>query len=123
MKRRASRFRKILKFALLSVIMTVMLCVIFALIVQFLHIEEGTARTVVFGIMIFSVFVGAFLLEKSVRRSGLVNGFLTAVAYFIALVLISVISKGKISFSLDDFARFAVLAASGMLGGIVGVNM
>ena len=122
MKRRASRFRKILKFALLSVIMTVILCVVFAVMVRFLHIEAGTARTAVFVIMIFSVLAGAFLLAKSVRRSGLVNGFLMAAAYFIALVLISVILKGKFSFSLDSFTQFVVLAAAGMLGGIVGVN-
>ena len=122
MKNRASKFRKILKFALLSLILTVILCTVFALIVHIWRIEEGTARTVVFWIMIFSVLVNAFLLAKSMRRAGLVNGFLMSVIYFIILMLISVILGGKI-FSFDSFMRFVVFAAAGMLGGIIGVNL
>ena len=122
MKHRTSKSGKTLKFALLSLILTVILCAIFALIVHFGNIEESMARTVVFGIMIFSVLVGAFLLAKSKRRSGLVNGLLMSVVYFIVIMLISAILGGKV-FSLDSLSRFAVLAAAGMLGGIVGVNM
>jgi len=121
-KNRASRFSKTLKFAILSLILTVILCSIFALIVHFWHIEESTAKTVVFGIMIFSVLAGAFLLAKSRRRAGLVNGLLMSVVYFIVIMLISAILGGKV-FSLDSLSRFAVLAAAGMLGGIAGVNM
>lgn len=123
MKHRASTGGKVLKFALLSVIVTIILCLIFAFAVYFLGIDEGLAQTVVFGIMIFSVFIGAFFLAKCLSRSGLLNGFLMAVFYFVMIVLISVALNGKISFGFSGFMRFIVLSATGMLGGILGVNL
>ena len=123
MKHRVSKGGGVLRLALVSVIITVILCAVFSVMVYFLNIEESTARTVVFGIMIFSVLASAFLLAKSKRRAGLVNGLLMSVVYFLVLMIISAVVKGKISFGMNGFLRFVVLAAAGMLGGILGVNL
>lgn len=123
MKHRVSKGGGVLRLALVALIMTVILCAVFSAIVYFLNIGENAAQAVVFGIMILSVLVSAFLLAKSKRRAGLVNGLLMSVVYFLVLTIISTVARGKISFGMNGFLRFVVLAAAGMLGGILGVNM
>ena len=123
MKHRASKGGNGLKFALLSLIITVILCAVFAAIISSFKISGGAARIVVFLIMIVSVLPVAFLFAKSRGRKGLLNGFFMATAYFIALILLSVALKGKLHSATDTALRFIVIAAAGMLGGILGVNL
>ena len=123
MKHNVSRGGKLSKFTLLSVILTVILCMIFAVMVSFWQIEEGVARAVVFGIMIFTVLLAAFFFAKSRKRNGLLNGFFMATAYFAALIIVSAILNGKLPLGIDTVWRFVVIAAAGMFGGILGVNL
>ena len=122
MKNRIAEFGKISKCALLSLVVTVILCGIFALAVHLWQIEESTARTVVFAMVIVSVIFGGFVLAKNIGHAGLLNGLLMSVIYFFALFLLSLII-GDSSFSgVADITRFITIMASGMLGGILGVN-
>ena len=65
MKNKIAEFGKISKCVLLSLITTVILCGIFAAAVCLWQIDEGTARIVIFAIMIVSVLFGAFVLAKN----------------------------------------------------------
>ena len=115
-------FKKAVKCALLSFVVTVLLGGILAVFVYFLQIEEDTAKIIIFAIMIASVIFGGFVLAKNIGGRGLLNGLLMATVYFATLLLLSFVLKGKISVKMQDITRFITLAASGMLGGILGVN-
>ena len=119
---KASELGKISRCALLSIVVTVMLCGIFAVAVYLWQIDEGIAQIAVFAIMIVSVLFGAYVLAKNITHSGLINGLIMSIMYFLALYAVSFILSGRISFAAGDLARFITVAASGMLGGILGVN-
>ena len=123
MGKRITEFGKISKCVLLSLIVTVILCGIFALAVYLWQIEESTARIVVFAFMIVSVLFGAYVLAKNLEHSGLINGLIMALGYFAVIMLLSLIVCGRISFGIRDITRLVTIAASGMLGGILGINM
>ncbi|MBR4173386.1 MAG: TIGR04086 family membrane protein [Clostridia bacterium] len=115
-------FKKASKCALLSLVVTVLLGGILAFFVYFLQIEEATAKMIIFAIMIVSVLFGGFVLAKNISGKGLLNGLLMSVIYFAILLLLSFMLNGKMAIKVSDITRLVTLAASGMLGGILGVN-
>ena len=122
MKQKISEFGKISKCVLLSFITTLILCGLFSVAVSIWDIEESTAKTVVFAMMAVSVIFGAFVLAKNIEHSGLLNGLIMAVFYFAVIMLLSLIINGKSAFGATHITKFITIAASGMLGGILGVN-
>ena len=122
MGKRITEFGKISKCVLLSLITTVILCGIFAVAVCLWQIEESTARIVVFSFMIVSVLFGAYVLAKNLEHSGLFNGLIMSLGYFLVILLLSFLVSGRISLSIKDIARLVTIAAAGMLGGILGIN-
>lgn len=122
MEKKIAEFGKISKCVLLSLIVTIMLCGIFALLVYLWQIEESTARVVGFAFMLVSVLFGAYVLAKNVEHSGLLNGLIMALEYFLVILFLSFLINGRISISVRDITRLVTVAASGMLGGILGIN-
>lgn len=115
-------FKKVLKCVLLSFVMTILLGGILAFIVYFWQIEEPTAKIIIFAAMIVSVLFGSFVLAKNIEGKGLINGLLMAVIYFLVILIISFILNGRLSFGVREITRLVTLSASGMLGGILGIN-
>ncbi|MCR4692436.1 MAG: TIGR04086 family membrane protein [Firmicutes bacterium] len=122
MGKRITEFSKISKCVLLSLIVTVILCGIFALAVYLWQIEESTARIVVFAFMIVSVLFGAFVLAKNLEHSGLLNGLIMAFGYFLVISILSFAAGKGISLGVRDITRFVTITAAGMLGGVLGIN-
>lgn len=122
MRKRIAEFGKISKCVLLSFITTVILCGLFAAAVCIWQIDEGTARIVIFLVMIVSVLFGAFVLAKNLEHSGLLNGLIMALIYFGVILLMSFILNGRFFSGIRDLTRLVTISASGMLGGILGIN-
>jgi len=121
-RKKIAEFSKISKCVLLSFILTIILCGLFAAAVCLWQIDEGTARIVIFAIMIVSVLFGAFVLAKNLEHSGLLNGLIMALVYFGVILLMSFILNGRIFVGIRDLTRLITISASGMLGGILGIN-
>lgn len=115
-------FRKLLKAVLLSLIISVVLVGLFSVIVYFTDISDRAVSGTIFVFSAVSVFMGALVLAKNVDRGGLANGLLTAVGYFAVLTAICFAVNGSVSPDLHNILRFAACAASGMLGGVIGIN-
>ena len=114
--------KKVLKCVLLSFVVTVILGGILAFFVYFWQVQEATVKITVFAIMIISVLFSGFVLAKNLERNGLFNGLLMGLIYFGAILVLSFILNGKISFGMANITRLVTVAAAGMLGGIIGIN-
>ena len=114
--------KKVLKCTLLSFVVTVLLGGILAFFVYFCSIQESTAKIIIFAIMVISVLFSGFVLSKNLERNGLFNGLLLGLCYFGAILILSFILNGKISFGMANITRLITVAAAGMLGGIIGIN-
>ena len=115
-------FKKVLQCVLLAFVVTLILCGILAFLVFYLPIEEQTARTVIFAMMIVSVLFSGFVLAKNVSKNGLLNGLLMALIYFLAVFLVTLAVNGKTAVGVSEITRLITLSAAGMLGGILGIN-
>ena len=99
-----------------------LLVIITALIYYFADINEHLLNIILFAIIVISVFSGGWISAKKSGQHGLINGLFCAVVYFIIILAISFIINKQISFTPHLTSMLLAGLASGMLGGILGIN-
>lgn len=115
-----SRAVYVLKALVISYVITLFLL----LIVSFAMHQTGMGGTAVsvavVAITVFSVFIGSFYLGKHVEQKRFIWGLTAAMVYFIVYILISLIVKGDSPVDFLEYGKkLLVIAASGMLGGML----
>ena len=114
--------RKIFTGAFLSLLISMLLVCLLAVIVYFSNISDRTVSAVIFAISVVSVFFGALILAKNITSRGLLNGLAVAGVYFAVLFVVSLLVNGTVSPSLSNILRLLSILASGGLGGVLGIN-
>ncbi len=113
---------KILKGSAISVVATLILLIIFALVLTYTNINENTMPTVVIIITGLSILIGSQIATRNIKKNGIINGALVGIIYIICIYLLSSIVTRN--FSLNNYAiiMIATSVLIGGLGGIIGVN-
>ena len=90
---------KILKGSALSIIITIVALVIFALVLAYTNTPENVVVPVIIAIAGISILIGSIFCSVKIRKQGLINGGLVGLIYVaIIYILSSIIDK---DFSLD----------------------
>lgn len=113
----------ILGGALLSISITLILILVFALFIRYFDISNNWIFPVNQVIKIISLFIGIIVALKKLKNKGLMNGILIAITYFILSYLIFSILQGKFSISLNNLYDFILTMLMGGLIGIIVVNI
>lgn len=112
----------IVRSAVISLIITMIAFLIFALLLYTTELSDSAISNIVFVITVLAVSAGGFFSARNAEKSGFLHGGTVAVVYFAILFVCSlVINKGSV-FNLTMLIRFAGCIAAGMLGGIIGIN-
>jgi len=114
--------KKIFIGTFLSLLISLILVCILAVVVYFSNISDRTISRVIFWVSCLSVFVGAIILAKNIESRGLLNGLLVAGVYFAILLVVSMLANGKVALSMGNILRLLSILASGGLGGVLGIN-
>ena len=115
-------FSSIIKAAALSVIVSLVGALIFALVLSFTNLDGGVIKTVNQFIKILAVFLGCFFFIKD--NAGLFKGLISgAVSAFITYLIFSLVSGVGIKFGLEFFIDLAFTAVIGAISGIIAVNV
>lgn len=114
--------KSILKGTVFSLMLTIILVIIIAIISYFFNISDKLLSALLFLTSIISVFFGAIFVSKTTGQKGLVHGLFLALGYFLVLFCASAITKKQFDISMGLFTMFLADIASGLLGGILGVN-
>lgn len=114
--------KKIFTGTFLSLLISLVLVCILAVIVYFSNISDRAVSGVIFLVSCLSVFLGALILAKNIESRGLLNGIILAGVYFAVLLVVSLLVNGRISVSVNNILRLLSILASGGLGGVLGIN-
>ena len=114
---------KIIKWSLISIIISATLLTIYAAILAYTNISENTIIPVLFTITGISILIGSVMSSKTIKKQGILNGGLVGGIYVIVLYLISSIFTGNFSLDIHSILMIVIGVISGMVGGIVGVNL
>ena len=112
----------IFKGCLFSLISTLILVFLVSLLYYFSNVSDNIINIILFSITVISVFLGGLITAKKAESKGLVYGLCSSVAYFIIFFAFSIIINKQANFTPHFLSMLFAGLASGMLGGIVGVN-
>lgn len=119
---KSNSFMKIIKGSIISIVISIILLFIFAIILTYTNVSESVMVPVIICITAVSILIGGVICSSNIRKNGLFNGGLVGVIYILVLYLISSFITGKFNFSTYSIIMILVSIASGALGGIFGVN-
>ena len=113
---------QILKGIGISLVTTLILLVIFALILTYTQVEEKTINPVIIIITALSILIGSSIVNIKIKKNGLINGAIIGGAYMLIIYLISSILNWKFGLNAQSIIMIVVGVIFGILGGILGVN-
>lgn len=113
---------RIIKGSLLSIIVSVIFLIIFAMLLTYTSLSENTITPVILTIVGFSILLGSYLSTKKIDKKGILNGAMVGIIYMLILYIISSIIFMDFSIDASSIIMIACGIIAGVIGGIVGVN-
>ena len=111
------------KGSIVSIITSLILLFIFALILTFTNISESTINPVIIVISGISILLGSSISTLKIRKNGLLNGGLVGLIYILTIYLLSSLTGSGFNINIYSIIMSIVSIIAGMLGGIIGVNL
>ena len=114
---------RIIKGSVFSILITLILLFIYAILLTSTNIPESTMSVVVITITGISILIGSSIRSFKIKKRGIVNGGLVGLIYIITIYLISSIALMGFSMNITSIIMLIVAIVIGMIGGIIGVNL
>lgn len=113
----------VIKGSIIAIIISLILLTIYGAILSFTNVSETTMVPVVITISGISILIGSSLSSIKIKRQGLLNGALVGIIYMLVIYVISSICISSFSLNLQSIIMMLVSGITGMIGGIIGVNV
>lgn len=114
---------KVIKGSAIAIILTLIFLSIYAALLSATNMSETTMVPVVLVITGISILIGSSMSTVSIKSQGMLNGFLVGLIYMAVLYIISSIMLVGFEFNLNSVIMLIVGAVTGMIGGVIGVNI
>ena len=114
---------RIIKGSVFAIILSIVFLLIYALVLTYTDISESTIIPVVTVIVGISILIGSMVSVRKIRKNGLLNGGIVGLIYVIALYITSSMCLVGFSLTLNSLIVLIVGILTGMIGGIIGVNL
>ena len=114
---------KIIKGSIISIICSIFLLILYALILTYTNVSESTIVPVTIIITCFSIFLGSFIVAGKIQKNVLINGGLVGLIYVLFIYLLSSLMLYGFSLNINSIIMLVCSIIFGMLGGVLGVNL
>lgn len=112
-----------IKGSIISIILSLIFLSIYAMILAFTSISENTIVPVVLVITGISILIGSSISTINIKKQGLINGSLIGLIYMVFIYFLSSIIFTGFTLNLNSIIMIIVGIVTGMIGGIIGVNI
>ncbi len=118
LKNNKNNYLKILSGVAVSVSVTLILILLFAVYIRFVGIDDKFIFPINQVIKVISLFLGVFVCLKGNKEKGLIKGLILGFAYYLISYILFAILQGSISFGWSNFYD---LILTTLMGGIIGL--
>lgn len=118
-----NRFMNIFKGTMISFIFTLVLLFIFAIVLTYTNVQEITIPSVIVIITVISILLGSSIATIKIKKNGIVNGGIVGLSYIAIIYVISSCVHTGFALSISSLIMIVFAILSGIVGGIVGVNI
>lgn len=121
---KSNTFFNILQGIVISLIFTLICLFIFSCLLVYTDISESLIQPVVIVVTGVSILIGSSIGNRKANKNGILNGALVGIMYILILYIISsIINDGNFALGTQSFIMIAVGLVTGIIGGIIGVNI
>ena len=103
-------------------IMLIFLCLT-SVIFAYTNIEDRHLKTFVFGVVLLSNLLGSTLFLRKVKEKGLIYGGIFGIVFCLMLYLVTSLIFNNFSITNTLGIYLAICILSGIIGGVIGVNI
>lgn len=114
---------RIVKGTVTSIIITLILLLIFAFLLTYTPIQESVINPVIIVITGISLLIGSSISTLKIKKNGLINGGVVGLIYILLIFLASSVTGSGLNINLMSIIMIIGSIVSGMIGGIIGVNL
>lgn len=114
---------KIIKGSIISIILSMIFMMFYAILLSNTNISEDTMETVLIIISGISILIGSSLSTKKLKKHGMLNGGIVGLIYMIFLYILSSIILMNFKLNSNTIIMFATGVLTGMIGGVIGINV
>lgn len=114
---------RVIKGSIFAIIITAMFLLIYAILLTSTNIPETTIKVVVITVSGISILIGSSVSSFKIKKNGIVNGALVGMIYIFTIYLLSSAIFVGFSLNLSSIIMIVVSILTGMIGGIIGVNL
>lgn len=114
---------KIIKGTVISIILSLILLTIYAVLLSYTSISENTMVPVIITITGISILIGSSVSSMHIKKQGMLNGALVGLIYMLTIYILSSIFLSSFELTVNSIIMIAVGIGTGMIGGVIGVNM
>lgn len=122
-KEKNNNMVKIIKGSIIAMIITIIALTVYAAILAYTSVSETTMVPVVLTITGISILIGSSMSSISIKKQGIMNGGFVGLIYIIFLYVLSSIVSVGFELNMNAIIMLIVAILTGMIGGIIGVNM
>ena len=114
---------KIIKGTVISIILSLILLTIYATLISYTSVSENTMVPVIITITGISILIGSSISSMHIKKQGMLNGALVGLIYMLTIYILSSIVLSSFELTLNSIIMILVGIGTGMVGGVIGVNM
>lgn len=118
-----SKIYNIFRGSLVAILITIISLLIFSILLTHTNISEKSIVPVITIITAVSILTGSILSVSKIENRGFFNGALVGLTYILAIYILSSIINKNFAINLNSLILISSAVISGMMGGIIGVNM
>ena len=122
-KERNNKLLRLIKGAIISILLTIILLTIYAALLSFTNVSENTMVPVVLIITGISILIGSSISSINIKKQGMLNGGLVGLIYVLFIYIVSSTFLIGFEINFNSILMIAIGIVTGMIGGIIGVNM
>ncbi len=118
-----NNYISILKGSILAIVITIVCLTIYAALLTYTAISENTIVPVVLVVSGISILIASSISTRKLKKRGMINGGIIGLIYILAIYLLSGILSAEFSLNTNSILMIIVCIITGMIGGIIGINM
>lgn len=111
------------KFLILSYTIAIILLSLSATLFAYTNINDNLINIFVFVIIVITNLLGSLFLSRKIKKRGLITGLLFGIIYFLIIYLMTSIFYTGFFINKAAGLYLLITSISGMVGGIIGVNV
>lgn len=108
---------------LITFFVSAILLSVTSLIFAYTSINDRYLQMFVFGIVTISILIGSTILSKKIKEKGLLIGGIFGFTYLLIIFFISAVAYSSFAITNTLFVYIGISMLSGIVGGIIGVNI